>query len=70
MFGAVFLVCGITNLNPMAIDGCGLITSKVPFRTEEECVDRLDKDTELIEAQLKDGLYIADKKCYRVNKEI
>ena len=70
MFGVVYLVCGIPGINPFVVDGCGIIAGKVPFRTKEECIARLEQDTELIESKLREGVYIADKICYKVNKEI
>lgn len=69
MFGIAYLVCGLHIMNPTIVDGCGLITGKVPFRSENQCLDVKSRDFDMLLSQLPPNAYIADSVCYKLDKQ-
>lgn len=69
MFAVVLLVCGITGSpSPFIVDGCGLVIGKTPHPTENICLDRKGVIFEGIKSNLPPGAFIADSKCFRLDK--
>ena len=62
MFTAIALICGIPAdlAGPTVVNGCALAYMKSPFHTEEQCQFGLTYLVGQVQAELPQGVFIAD----------
>jgi len=63
MFVSAIMVCGLTSANPMITEGCGIVTSRALFATEQECVYSQMEYLPELQAKIPSSAYVADIKC-------
>lgn len=68
MFVSVALICGLTHLNPLITDGCGIAMSQKPFSTLKACEESREKNLPAILKNLPEGAYLEGVECFQFNR--